>query len=184
MSTNDLPAVILDALRKYEQEHAAANSSPTVARLNALAQSYDRATTDAHRENLAAEVAEELSLAEAGTIRRAAKAVELGMPGIICRARATGMEPNEIARQLGATGSYVRRILRENRTTLAEAVASLRVAGRKFDETVEKTRAAVEAATGEAAIDEQATTARAWARDYARRHNGGTRPTNAEPDTD
>lgn len=117
---------LLTAIQQYERDLAAANSSPTVATLLNLAESYDRATadhaTDAHRDDLAAEVAEELPLAEAGTIRRAAKAVELGMPGIICRARATGMEPNDIARQLGATGSYVRRILRQNPTLLAEAV--------------------------------------------------------------
>ncbi|MEV4966670.1 hypothetical protein AB0886_05300 [Streptomyces sp. NPDC024062] len=157
---------MLAAMQQYERDFAAANASPTVATLLNLAENYDRATadyaTDAHREDLAAEVAEELSLAEAGTIRRAAKAVELGMPGIICRARADGMAPNEIARQLGATGSYVRRILRENRTTLAEAVASLSKAGRKFGETVAKTAAAVEAATGEQGGQQAAERAVFW----------------------
>ncbi|NEA19827.1 hypothetical protein [Streptomyces halstedii] len=175
-ATSYLQRNMLAAMQQYERDFAAANSSPTVTTLRNLAQGYSRALTDALREDLATDVAEDISLAEAGTIRRAAKAVEIGMPGIICRARAEGMAPNEIARQLGTTGSYVRRILRENRTTLAEAVASLRVAGRKFGETVEKTRAAVEAATAEASTGEQAAAARAWARDYARKHN-------AEPDT-
>lgn len=113
-ATSYLQRTMLAAMQQYEREFAAANNSPTGATLLTLAHGYHRATTDARREDLAAEVVETLTLAEAGTIRRAAKALELGMPGIICRARAAGMAPNEIARQLGATGSYVRRILREN----------------------------------------------------------------------
>lgn len=171
---------VLTVMAEYEHADAAARNAVTSSTLATLARDYAATNDNAeHRARLATDVAEDISLAEAGTIRRAAKAVEIGMPGIICRARATGMEPNEIARQLGTTGSYVRRILRENRTTLAEAVAKLSEAGQKFADAVEKTAVAVETATGQ-----QATAARAWARDYARRHNGGTRPTNAEPDTD
>ncbi|MFS0695114.1 hypothetical protein [Streptomyces nitrosporeus] len=139
---------VIAAVRHYEQMYATENSSPSSRQLHNLAQSYNRATTDKHREHLAADVAEDITPAEAGTIRRAALAVELGLPGIVCRARATGMEPVEIARQLGATPSYIRRILRDNRTTLAEAVANLNESSRKFGETVEKTRAAVEGVTG------------------------------------
>ncbi|MFI7563812.1 hypothetical protein ACIBVM_18480 [[Kitasatospora] papulosa] len=122
-----LQADVLAVMQEYERNHAAELNLPTVARLHILAEQYDRATaahaTEGDVATVAAEVAEELSLAEAGTIRRAAKAVELGMPGIICRARAADMEPNEIARQLGATGSYVRRILRRHPALLAEARA-------------------------------------------------------------
>ncbi|MFE6955529.1 hypothetical protein [Streptomyces sp. NPDC057696] len=57
----------------------------------------------------------------AGTIRRAAEAIKLATPGIICRATADGMTPNEIARELGTTGSCVRRIVRENPAMLAAA---------------------------------------------------------------
>ncbi|MER7726406.1 hypothetical protein [Streptomyces sp. NPDC096323] len=100
---------------EYEHAQAAARNAVTSSALAALAENFTRATTDAHRRDLAAEVAQELTLAEAGTIRRAAEAVRLGTPGIILRAAANDMTPNEIARELGATGSYVRRILRENR---------------------------------------------------------------------
>ncbi|MFD9853439.1 hypothetical protein ACFWXZ_14420 [[Kitasatospora] papulosa] len=113
---------MMTVMAEYEHAEAAARNAVTSSTLTTLARDY-AATNDSaeHRAQLAADVAEGISLAEAGTIRRAAKAVELGMPGIICRARANGTEPNEIARQLGATGSYVRRILRDNPTLLAEA---------------------------------------------------------------
>ncbi|WP_326698029.1 hypothetical protein OG909_12165 [Streptomyces sp. NBC_01754] len=172
---------VLTAMVEYEHADAAARNAVTSSTLATLARDYAATNDNAeHRSRLATDVAEDISLAEAGTIRRAAKAVELGMPGIICRARATGMEPTEIARQLGTTGSYVRRILRDNRTTLAEAVASLHEAGQKFGEAVAKTAAAVEATTGEQATADSAE-GRAWVRDYVRRHNSGTRNL---PDTD
>lgn len=130
MSTNDqqptamgrFHEALLTAAVEYEHAEAAARNAVTSSTLATLARDYEHATTEPHRTMLAADVAEGITLAEAGTIRRAAKAIELGMPGIICRARATGMQPNEIARQLGATGSYVRRILRDNPALLAEAV--------------------------------------------------------------
>ncbi|MGC5343661.1 hypothetical protein [Streptomyces sp. DT171] len=140
---------LLTAHAEYEHAQAAARNAVTSSTLATLARDYAATNDNAEgRAMLAADVAEDISLAEAGTIRRAAKAVKLGTTGIICRARAEGYTPTEIARELGATPSYVRRILRENRTTLAEAVARLNEAGRKFGETVAKTAAAVEAATG------------------------------------
>ncbi|MGC5398067.1 hypothetical protein ACPXCP_20325 [Streptomyces sp. DT20] len=122
MDTNEQPTAMgrfHEALRtvteEYEHAQAAARNAVTSSTLATLASDYAATKNNAqNRAVLAADVAEGITLAEAGTIRRAAKAVELGMPRIICRARATGMETNEIARQLGATGSYVRRILREH----------------------------------------------------------------------
>lgn len=123
MSTNDQQPSAMDRFHEalltvtaeYEHAQAAARNAVTSSTLATLASDYAATTNNAHhRAMLAADVAEGISLAEAGTIRRAAKAIELGMPGIICRARATGMEPVEIARELGATPSYVRRILRDN----------------------------------------------------------------------
>ncbi|MFI6860172.1 hypothetical protein ACIBKZ_09700 [Streptomyces sp. NPDC050421] len=110
---SSLQRTMLAAIQQYEREFAAANSSPTVATLLDLAQSYDRADTHTHREQLAAEVADEISLAEAGTIRRAAEAVKLAMPGIIARANLRCEDTATIARELGVTPSYVRRIIRE-----------------------------------------------------------------------
>lgn len=105
---------LLSELARFEAEQATAVHAVETSTVAHLAREYSAAYNNSHRADLGNDVAESLSLAEAGTIRRAAKALELGMPRLICRARATGMEPNEIARQLGATGSYVRRILRDN----------------------------------------------------------------------
>lgn len=106
---------MLDLFEQYERQHAAANSAPTIARLLILAESYTHATTadatPADRARLATEVAEELTLAEAGTIRRAAKAVELGTTQLIRRAAANGTDRATIARELGVTPRYVRRVL-------------------------------------------------------------------------
>lgn len=130
MDTNDQPVPhatqlyerLLSELARFKAEQATAVHAVETSTVAHLAREYTAAYNDSRRSGLADDIAEGISLADAGTIRRAAKAVELGMPGIICRAHATGMEPNEIARQLGATGSYVRRILRKNPTLLAEAV--------------------------------------------------------------
>ncbi|MGW1405037.1 hypothetical protein [Streptomyces sp. NPDC002403] len=133
MSTNDTPpavgrfqAGILAALEQYERDRAAEtpHDGPGTldsTRLLTLAQDYARATTPEQRDSLAAGIADRLTLAEAGTIRRAAKAVELGTPGIICRAAADGRTSAEIAHELGATPSYVRRIIRENPGLVSEA---------------------------------------------------------------
>ncbi|WUH94304.1 hypothetical protein OG900_32020 [Streptomyces sp. NBC_00433] len=133
MSTNDkyrrlrtftgqqLREAAMDLIDHLERSQAAAQGSVASSTLIALAQDYDEATTDSHRALLASHIAESIPLAEAGTIRRAAEAIKLATPGIICRAAADGMEPNAIARELGATGSYVRRILRENPALAADA---------------------------------------------------------------
>lgn len=121
---------LLSELARFETEQATAVHTVETSTVAHLAHEYTAAYNDSRRAGLAEDIAEGISLADAGTIRRAAKAVELGTPGLICRARATGMEPNEIARQLGATPSYVRRILRDNRALLAEASRAARAAGR------------------------------------------------------
>ncbi|MGW5447447.1 hypothetical protein [Streptomyces asiaticus] len=134
MSTNDmrrrlltftgqqLREVAIDLIDNLERSQAAAQGSVASSTLIALAQDYDEAITDSHRALLASHIAASISPTEAGAIRRAAEAVKLATPGIICRAAADGMEPNAIARELGATGSYVRRILRENPAMAANAV--------------------------------------------------------------
>ncbi|WP_327368741.1 hypothetical protein [Streptomyces sp. NBC_01217] len=111
----------LKVLDDLESAQAATRSAVTSSVLAALALDYD-STPEQNRAELGAHVADAIPLAEAGTIRRAAEAIKLATPGIICRATADGMEPNAIARELGATSSYVRRILRENPAMLAEAV--------------------------------------------------------------
>ncbi|MEU4178184.1 hypothetical protein [Streptomyces sp. NPDC026589] len=108
-----LREAVLEALERHEAQEAAAHNAVTPSTLALLASDYDSATTDRSRAQIAVGVAEGISLAEAGTIRRAAKAIELGMSGLISRAAADGMTPTDIARELGATPSYVRRILRE-----------------------------------------------------------------------
>ncbi|MFE4328717.1 helix-turn-helix domain-containing protein [Streptomyces sp. NPDC056831] len=105
---------VIDVIERYEAQQAAAQNAVTSSTLVALSDDYEDATTDQDRAMIAVAVADGITLAEAGRIRRAAKAIELGTPGLIVRATAAGMTPNEIARELGATPSYVRRILREN----------------------------------------------------------------------
>lgn len=135
---------LLTATIEFEHAQAAARCSVTSSTLATLAHDYAATLDNAqHRAMLAADVAEGISLAEAGTIRRAAEAVKLGTPGIICRAAAKGMEPSTIARELGTTGSYVRRILRENPALLAEAAASLKAAAEEFSDTVRKTTSSI-----------------------------------------
>ncbi|MCI4045462.1 hypothetical protein [Streptomyces sp. TRM75563] len=108
-----LREAVIEVFERHEVRQAAAQNAVTSSTLALLASDYDAATTDQYRAQVAVAVAEGISLAEAGTIRRAAKAIELGMSGLISRAAADGMTPTDIARELGATPSYVRRILRE-----------------------------------------------------------------------
>lgn len=108
-----LREAVIEVFERHEARQAAEHNAVTPSTLAFLASDYDAATTDQSRAQVALAVAEGISLAEAGTIRRAAKAIELGMSGLISRATADGMTPNDIARELGTTPSYVRRILRE-----------------------------------------------------------------------
>ncbi|WP_405195163.1 hypothetical protein [Streptomyces anulatus] len=98
---------------RWEAERAAAHNSIAPSVQAQLAADYEAATTDAVRAQIADAVAASFTLAEAGTLRRAAKAIELGTPKLILRATAEGVEPAEIAAELGVTDSYVRRIIRE-----------------------------------------------------------------------
>ncbi len=103
------------ALNELEAKHAASLSAVTPSTLADLADSYQAATTDQVRATIAYAVAEDITLETAGTIRRAAKAIELGTPGLIHRATAEGAPPSVIAKELGVTDSYVRRMIRETR---------------------------------------------------------------------
>ncbi|MBB6415822.1 helix-turn-helix domain-containing protein [Streptomyces sp. AK010] len=108
---------LLAAFDQFEKEceaerrqYAAAESSG----LARLAEEYARATTATARAALAERVGPSLSLAEAGVIRRTAKAVEGALPSVIVAARVDGWTAAEIAAELGVTASYVHRILRNN----------------------------------------------------------------------
>ncbi|MFI8200046.1 hypothetical protein ACIF6K_26580 [Streptomyces sp. NPDC085942] len=83
--------------------------------LLALARQYARAVTPEQRDQLAASIATQLSVDEAGVILRAAAAVRTAVPGIVLRAKALGDSTAGIARELDMTDSYVRRIVREHR---------------------------------------------------------------------
>ncbi|MGW1463863.1 hypothetical protein ACWCPT_05845 [Streptomyces sp. NPDC002308] len=82
--------------------------------LMSLARDYARAASPEQRDQLAAGIADKLTVDEAGVILRAAAAVRDALPRIVLRARANEDTTAEIARELGMTDSYIRRILREN----------------------------------------------------------------------
>ncbi|MFD3790794.1 hypothetical protein ACG93S_28855 [Streptomyces sp. WAC01490] len=103
----------LELADRWEANQAAAQNAVSASAQARLAADYEAATTDQARAQIADNVAHSFTLAEAGTIRRAAKAIELGTPKLILRATAEGVEPTEIATELGVTDSYVRRIIRE-----------------------------------------------------------------------
>ncbi|WP_326678524.1 hypothetical protein [Streptomyces sp. NBC_01237] len=103
------------AFNELEAKHAASMSAVTPGTLSDLADDYDAAATDQLRAAIAYAVAEDIPLETAGKIRRAAKAIELGTPGLIHRATANGATPSAIAKELSVTDSYVRRMIRETR---------------------------------------------------------------------
>lgn len=81
------------AFNELEAKHAASMSAVTPGTLSDLADDYDAAATDQLRAAIAYAVAEDIPLETAGKIRRAAKAIELGTPGLIHRATANGATP-------------------------------------------------------------------------------------------
>ncbi|MFF5495752.1 hypothetical protein [Streptomyces aquilus] len=81
--------------------------------LDTLAEGFRKATSTAKRHDLAEQVGSSLPIAEAGVIRRAAKALEAAMPGVVVDARVDGWTAKEIAAELDLTPSYVYRMLRD-----------------------------------------------------------------------
>jgi hypothetical protein len=100
------------ALNQYEQEHDAELDNSG---LLSLARQYAHAVTPDQRDQLAADIADQLTIDEAGVILRAAGAIRAAMPRIVIRARTQGDTTAEIARELDITDSYVRRIIREHK---------------------------------------------------------------------
>jgi hypothetical protein len=80
----------------------------------ALAQEYERALAEARRKDAPPTIRERLN--EAGTVRRAWKALEPELPALFAEADATGRFGAEgIAVIVGVSTSYVYRCLREHR---------------------------------------------------------------------
>lgn len=103
-------------------------------------------------------------LDDAGRIRRAARAIDTD--ALIIEARTADMPAAEIARRLDVTEGYARRVWREHRKQQAAGPLAGGVTAAEF-------------AAGASRLAEAGTSGRAWARDYARRHNSGTRTTRA-----
>ncbi|WP_430479323.1 hypothetical protein ACQZM9_21835 [Streptomyces sp. P11-1] len=82
--------------------------------LLALARGYARAATPELRDQLAASIATQLSVDEAGVILRAAAAIRTAVPRIVFTAKNNGDTTTEIARELDMSDSYVRRVIREH----------------------------------------------------------------------
>ncbi|MGW1784939.1 hypothetical protein ACWCQQ_38415 [Streptomyces sp. NPDC002143] len=111
---------VLEALERYERDRAAAIRRADPGTLDntgllTLAQDYARAADPEQRDQLAASIATRLTVDEAGVILRAAAAIRTALPRIVLRAKEDGDTTAEIARELGKTDSYIRRIVREHR---------------------------------------------------------------------
>ncbi|MET8098809.1 helix-turn-helix domain-containing protein [Streptomyces sp. NPDC014892] len=112
-----LRAAVSDAIEQYEADREAERRQYEAAQgtgLDTLANGFREATSTAKRHDLAEQVGRSLPLAEAGIIRRAAKAVEDALPGTVVDARVDGWSAKEIAAELNVTPSYVYRILKDN----------------------------------------------------------------------
>ncbi|MFJ8761056.1 hypothetical protein [Streptomyces cyaneofuscatus] len=100
---------------ELDEQATAEESNLDDSALFGLARGYARAVTPEQRDQLAASIAAQLTLNEAGLILRAAAAVRTAVPGIVARAKDNKRTTAEIARELDMTDSYVRRIVREHR---------------------------------------------------------------------
>ncbi|MES9554793.1 MULTISPECIES: hypothetical protein [unclassified Streptomyces] len=125
-----LQEVVTAILAEYDEAAGMGieTRAPSMATVATLATNYRYAITDDDRTALAIDVAEGITLAEAGTIRRAAEAVRLATPDIITREAAAGTDTATIAAELGMTTSYVRRIVREHNIRATEAEITKRLA--------------------------------------------------------
>lgn len=107
---------LLTLLAEYEEQREAERRQFEAAEgtaLDMLAEGFHRATNTAERHDLAEQVGSSLPIAEAGVIRRAAKALEDALPGVVVDARVDGWTAKEIADEIGASTSYVYRMLRD-----------------------------------------------------------------------
>ncbi|MDX3063428.1 helix-turn-helix domain containing protein [Streptomyces sp. ND04-05B] len=111
-----LQANLIAEFVRFEEERAAERRQWDASHgtaLDTLAQGFRTARDTAARHDLAEQVGSSLPLAEAGVIRRVAKALEAAMPGVVVDARVDGWTAKEIAAELDLTPSYVYRILRD-----------------------------------------------------------------------
>ncbi|MFD5873727.1 hypothetical protein [Streptomyces sp. NPDC060322] len=109
-------ASLLAEFYRFEEEREAERRQWDAAHgtaLDTLAQGFRAARNTAARHDLAEQVGSSLPLAEAGVIRRVAKALEAAMPGVVVDARVDGWTAKEIAAELDLTPSYVYRMLRD-----------------------------------------------------------------------
>ncbi|MEV8317998.1 hypothetical protein AB0Q95_27890 [Streptomyces sp. NPDC059900] len=107
---------LLAEFERFEAEREAERRQYEAAQgtaLDMLAAAFRRARSTEERHDLAEQVGSSLPLAEAGVIRRVAKALEAAMPGVVVDARVDGWTAKEIAAELDLTPSYVYRMLRE-----------------------------------------------------------------------
>lgn len=112
------------ALQEFESSRAVAGAGASDTQGEAGAPALFRlarahARSDSHELDEAIDaIGSKMDLAEAGTLRRAAKAAEAALPDLILDATIDGQGAAQIARTLGhANESYVYRILRQNSWT-------------------------------------------------------------------
>jgi AraC-like DNA-binding protein len=118
---NESPAAklrdqLFNLIEEYEEQREADRRQWEAAEgtaLDMLAEGFHAARSTAERHDLAEQVGSSLPIAEAGVIRRVAKALEASMSGVVVDARVDGWTAKEIAAELDLTPSYVYRMLRD-----------------------------------------------------------------------
>ncbi|MCY0942586.1 hypothetical protein [Streptomyces antarcticus] len=80
--------------------------------LRALADRYEQAEPQ-HRDEMAEQAGQSLSLTEAGLIRRVAKALEQGLPDVIVDAHVDGMSAPAIARELSCSTRHAYQVIKD-----------------------------------------------------------------------
>lgn len=82
--------------------------------LTRFAELYAKAKSYAERDDLAEQFGGSLSLAEAGLIRRIAKALEGALPDLIVEAHIGGMSAPQIARELACSDRHAYQVIKDN----------------------------------------------------------------------
>ncbi|WP_079405459.1 hypothetical protein [Streptomyces sp. 3211] len=81
--------------------------------IRAFAERYAKAESFEERDDLAEQYGSSLTLPEAGLIRRVAKALESGLPGVIVDAHVDGMSARAIARELSCSDRHAYQVIKD-----------------------------------------------------------------------
>ncbi|MFJ7267266.1 hypothetical protein ACIQV3_11475 [Streptomyces sp. NPDC099050] len=103
---------LLDEYDKDRERHRAQQEAAHG--LASLAERYAATKSFEERDDIAEQFGESLTLAEAGLIRRVAKAVEGALPGMIVDAHVDGWSAPEIASEVTCSARHAYQVIRDN----------------------------------------------------------------------